>query len=353
MKRRPENFVRSIDHFRGIAVLFIVAGHSLPIAGLPIDTFAKQVLANLVLGGTILFMFISGYLFHHRFQGGFRYGQFLLSKFKNVVSPYLILSIVPIGWAILHADPMSGGMFLPKGEGFYQEYLRPVLLYLATGRVLITYWFIPFSVLVYLMAPLHRKFLTQSGKVQAGWIVLASVLALYVQRPLENIDPLQSLAYFMPSYLIGMVASQQREWILGKFRGREFWILLPVVGLAILEAWQRNGYGNYHKPAFDFGLIDLMFFQKTALCFFFMVFLDRFESVHSRVVGFFAETSFALFFIHPYVLWICEIHGVRYADAHASLVYPLVVGAIIGASMVPILLVKFAMGKRSRYVVGW
>jgi probable poly-beta-1,6-N-acetyl-D-glucosamine export protein len=53
------------DYFRAIAIIMVVASH----AYRPwlIDTFSEKVFINLVVGGTIFFVFISGFFFHYVF----------------------------------------------------------------------------------------------------------------------------------------------------------------------------------------------------------------------------------------------------------------------------------------------
>jgi len=42
--------------------------------------------------GTALFVFISGFLFHHIFYSRFNYRAFISRKIKDVLVPYLVLS---------------------------------------------------------------------------------------------------------------------------------------------------------------------------------------------------------------------------------------------------------------------
>ncbi len=53
--------INYFDYFRGIAILLIVAGHCL--APWYINTMPEMVIANLIKGGTALFVFISGFFF--------------------------------------------------------------------------------------------------------------------------------------------------------------------------------------------------------------------------------------------------------------------------------------------------
>ena len=75
----------SFDYFRGVAILFIVAGQSF--GTWPIDTFSEKVLTNIVYSGTALFVFISGFFFHHIFYKDFDMKIFMSKKAQNVWGP--------------------------------------------------------------------------------------------------------------------------------------------------------------------------------------------------------------------------------------------------------------------------
>lgn len=88
-------YLNSFNYFRGIAILLIVAGHSYEIAGIDILnlSFFEKLAVNLISGGTTLFVFISGFLFHHIFLTKFEYSKFIKSKFQNVFVPYFFLTL--------------------------------------------------------------------------------------------------------------------------------------------------------------------------------------------------------------------------------------------------------------------
>ncbi|AGS39765.1 acyltransferase family protein [Cycloclasticus zancles] len=70
------------DYFRAIAIIIIVAGHSFSLW--VIDTLPEKVLANIITGGTSLFVFISGFFFHHIFYKNFKYQIFILKRFRSL-----------------------------------------------------------------------------------------------------------------------------------------------------------------------------------------------------------------------------------------------------------------------------
>lgn len=70
---KPKKFLNSINHFRGIAIIFIVMAHCYRPAGWQIETFADKAWFNLMMNGTVFFVFISGFLFHHVFYNRWDY----------------------------------------------------------------------------------------------------------------------------------------------------------------------------------------------------------------------------------------------------------------------------------------
>jgi len=75
--KTTRNHLQSLVYFRGIAIVLIVAGHCYSISGWHIGTTGDRFLANLISGSTTLFVFISGFLFHHVFYPKFQYGKFM------------------------------------------------------------------------------------------------------------------------------------------------------------------------------------------------------------------------------------------------------------------------------------
>ena len=82
--------INRIVIFRAIAILFVVTGHFLNLIGKHSDSFYGLFVSNFILGGTILFVFISGFLFHHVFYDKYEFSYFITGKIKKVFFPYII-----------------------------------------------------------------------------------------------------------------------------------------------------------------------------------------------------------------------------------------------------------------------
>ncbi|WP_334107031.1 acyltransferase family protein [Methylobacillus sp.] len=317
-------YLNSFSYFRAVAIMFIVVGHlSGSIMGPPTPHVANveaelgfsivaassahldlkailwATIRNLILGGTALFVFISGFLFHHVFYKRFKYSKFLSGKFKNVLIPYLIIS--PLAIIIF----IHNGTVLEGHELGVTEFIGKYLLLLWTGHFLTVFWYIPFIILTFLLSPLHFKFIGLSLKSQFWIVAVFLLISVFLQRPVHNyleyFSPVQALVYFTPVYLIGIMSSLHREKLFALLQGKELWLILLVLIFALLQALDGRT-GNYHSPAFEFSGVDLIIFQKIFMSLFFMVFLFRLEGKDIGWLSLVADTSFATFFLHPYLI---------------------------------------------------
>jgi len=343
--------LNAFNHFRAVAILFIVAGHSFDMTGMQLNRYIDLVLVNLLKGGTALFVFISGFLFHHVFYPKFAYRPFVMKKVKAVFLPYMLLGLLPVTVAVL-AQQAGAGYFPADGEGVLAQYLVPGLKYYLTGRFLDAYWYIPFIMVTFLLSPLHLLFIGLSARVQLGLVLLLSVVGMLLHRPVDNIAVWQSVLYYSPIYLMGIVASVHRAAVHQALVGRELYLLLAVVGLAVLQV-ELGHISNYHKPAFDYAGLDLMFVQKVGLCFFFMQFLTRFESYHSGAAHTLAATSFTVFFIHPLLLWWLQANEITVFQQNAWWVFVLFFAGLTLFCVLLATLCRRLFPRYSRYLIGY
>jgi surface polysaccharide O-acyltransferase-like enzyme len=350
---RSSLFLNSIHLFRAIAILLIVAGHSYWIAALNIDTFAERFVANLISGATALFVFISGFLFHHVFLEKFDYRRFLTGKAKTVLIPYLLLSFIPILLLIWKRDGALGGLFLPRGEGVWWELVVPYLQYLWTGYFLMGYWYVPFILITFLMSPLHLRFARLRPNLQWSIVLLLLFSSSLIQRPIQNLSPFQSVVYYLPLYLLGLTCSQHKEKILEFFQGREILILMACLVFAAWQSGLYDWFGNYQKAPFSLTTIDLNLFQKVFLCLFFFVFLQRFEQSRNPLLDLIADSSFAIFLLHPFVLELFYRLDHRFDFPHGWLVFAIIVAFTILICIAIGYALKLLLGSKSRFLTGW
>jgi len=343
--------VNSFNHFRAIAIIFIVAGHSYTAGTLYLDDPIEIFIGNILIGGTALFVFISGFLFHQIFYRSFRYSKFVKSKFKNVLAPYIILGLAPIAYRIFSANNHFEGYYLATGSGLVSEYLLPYVKYFVTGNFLTAYWYIPFIIATFLLSPLHVKFIETKRSVQIAVVTLLSLVSMLIHRPVDNIGLAQSVVYFTPIYLIGILCSIHRTRIYAALSRYQGFILLAVLALSALQT-SLGHVGNYHKEPFIYGGLDLLFMQKILMCLFFMLWLNRYESKNNRVLDAIAATSFTTFFFHPIILYLLSIANLQ-PDHESALYFAGLVAVIMIICVLTALLIKRLIPKYSRYLTGY
>jgi len=345
-------FLNSINHFRAIAIVFIVTGHCFRLTNITFDSPTENIIRTLVDGGTTLFVFISGFLFHYVFYEKYQYRSFIIKKIKNVFVPYLILSALPIINDIINKKPYFGGYFLPSDTGFLYEYLVPTLKYYVTGRHFTAYWYIPFIMITFLMSPVHIWFIEQKTKFQILIVIFFVIISSLIHRPPWLLNVFQHVVYYFPIYLIGILCSMNKEKIYLKLEGKELYLLVSVFLLAIIQV-AFGQTGNYYKAAFAYNGLDLMIFQKIILSVFFMVWLHRFENIKKQFISVVASTSFTIFFIHPIILRSFAIMDLTITSQEPWLFFPLIVIMIILVCIALALVLKKLLPKYSRYITGY
>lgn len=105
MKSCNSKFLKSIHYLRGITIIAVVAGHCVWLAAWNPHSFLGSVIFNLIPGGTYIFVFVAGFLFHYTERDRFCFYDYLKRKVSNVISPYLVLSALAIALHLSNLDP--------------------------------------------------------------------------------------------------------------------------------------------------------------------------------------------------------------------------------------------------------
>ncbi|WP_175384102.1 acyltransferase family protein [Marinomonas spartinae] len=280
--------VTEFDYLRGIAIILIVLGHSITNSnhGFPVW------LENILRGGTGVFVFISGFFFHHVFSQSFNFQKFMGKKCRNVLVPFLVVSAFAI------VVNFFGFMWIDGAS--FSKALALCGQVLERGYVLFPHWYIPFIMATFLCSGLHFRYLKLSLFSQLSILIAFSLVALVIQRPEANENVLQSVIYFTPFYLIGMLYSQYLEWMKQNYR----YFLIAALVTVLLSIWLQSSVffhvGDYHKNAFQWKGIDLQFIQKVGLCILLVGFCRHWVSERlGKHLTMIAGISFAIFFLHP------------------------------------------------------
>ncbi|MCC4831517.1 acyltransferase [Shewanella sp. 10N.7] len=346
-----KGFLNSINHFRGIAIIFIVMAHCYRPAGWEVETLADKAWFNLMMNGTVFFVFISGFLFHHVFYHRWDYKKYMKNKTKFVFLPYILLSLPWIFWHLtVGTDPALHVM--------YADIEKPAVAaswYVITGRTLTAYWYIPMGMMLFALSPWVMHLIKRQHLLIVA--VPLFIIAMLIHRPESNLNAIQSLFYFLPVYLLGVWGSAHRDKLFPFID--KYWavMLLLAIGLAVAQAYWF-GAGTLNKTALEFTVPDLMLPQKMLLTFVILAILNKFEHISIKPLQKLAEVSFAIYFIHPWITtpwWMIynspDIFGF---EGSGNLLTTLVVtmGVIIVSYFIATA-IKTILSKKSRYIIGW
>jgi probable poly-beta-1,6-N-acetyl-D-glucosamine export protein len=350
--------LNSMSYFRGLAILFIVAGHCIGVSGWYLDTVPRKLVANFLYGGTSFFVFISGFLFHHVFYKDFIYQKFITKKIKNVATPYILISIIPVFYYVFICKTgPHPEFFFSSSAGLFPEYIRPFILYLVTGGTFYAYWYIPFILVVFLLSPLFIAYIELSAARRILIMLLLLMVSAIIHRPVDNISVFQSVVYFAPVYLFGIVASIHKEQIYECVGGKEVYVLLAALALAGFQVVFYEIYLNFHKNPLEITVLDINIIQKSLLCLFFMVWLHRFENRSFPYLNKLAEASFAIYFLHPVVLLPFErfMEYLYMSNYRIALIAVKIVlfPVVVLMSFMLASLIKRMFRSKSRLIIGW
>lgn len=333
-------FLQYIHAFRGIAILLIVGSHVF--YGLRDENTAISIINSSVRGTSILFLFISGYLFQH-LSYKFTVKHYYLNKLKYVILPYLIIS-TPI--ILLKLYPMPA-YALSHFDNANISLAYQVLIFLTTGKHLLPFWFIPVIVLFYSLAPLLYQ-LDKKGKVYY-FLPLFIVVSLLVPRTELNDIP-RLFIHFFSVYLFGMFMSHYKERV-WTFSSR-YWKLVTLLIISISVVVVLLPYDSYEHLSF-------MYLHKMLLCWFFIYFLTRYADKIPNQLSLLAEVSFGIYFIH-YIFAIAYRKGLNYIFEYNFDSSPFVwliiwtfgIFSITLVCVITIVLIKRIFGIRSRLLIG-
>ena len=344
-------FLRYVHNFREIAIVVIVAGHAAVTGSWPADSPVQDLLLDLLDNGTVLFVFVAGFLFHH-LAGRYRYRDYLTRKATNVLVPYLLIMVPAALYTVLLADP---GPTEPALAGLPRA-LQVGWIVLHGGPTFnYPLWFIPMIALFYLAAPVLIRFVRHPRLYLV--LVVAVPFSVLAHRPPELDTPAIAL-YFLPAYLAGMWASQYRdrlEPVLDRWWGA----LLAAFLLAVLAQFAFAGWhGNYYGSALfsqEHGPVDWIFAQKLLLCFALLAVLRRLDGVIGDRLRLLGDVSFTIFFLHGAVLFAAEAAYARFPGG-AVPGNPMTFALLaVAACVLPVLaaaVVQRMAGRRSRYLIG-
>ncbi|MEM7757697.1 MAG: acyltransferase [Cyanobacteria bacterium P01_A01_bin.40] len=358
-------FLNSINYFRGIAIIIIVMTHSYGIAHWNIhhnSSIFERFFYSLNLNGSVFFVFISGYLYHHIFYPRFNYNIFLLKKVKFVLLPYLFCSTLPIMYTVfdLHHEWIFNIVFDSGGRDFLPNTIqdRPslaIIWFLVTGRAVYAYWFIPMVMILFAISPAINYLIKSPYLPQI--ILLMVTISMVIHRPVHNMNPLQALIYFLPIYLLGNYASINRQRILAFLKQKtvKIYLICLSILLGLVQVIIFDISGNFSKNFLAITVPDVNLIQKILLCFLLISVLEIWESTEIKSLKKTAETSFAIYFIHPFLIRpltrLSRNLGFEFQGNILTLLIATMLMILLSIAIAQI--IKLVFQKNSRYLIGW
>lgn len=326
-------FLNYINNFRGIAILLVLSVHCLLPFERTMDPLLWQSSFVLLQDGTVLFVFISGFLFQH-LLGKFIYKEYLITKVKFILAPYILISIPGILWNMNRTGDFG---------------LVHVIRLLETGYhidgTMGIFWFIPMILLFFIAAP---AFALIDRRPRSYLVVPLLLLISTVVARSEN--PAVNFLHFLPVYLIGMLFSHYKaetEFLLRRYIHA---IVLTYLSLVILDVLDVHSHFA-HNPLGTNSFLRL--WSKLLLCFILLHVLKTYDHSMKNRLDLVTRYSFGIFFIQGYVISVfirLIPHGLI---ASGRLLNPVVfLTAILASCLIILRSIKVIFKDRSRFLVG-
>lgn len=346
---------------RALAIVFVVLSH-VPIASSCASScdssegylvIIRKLYSVFFQNGTVVFLFISGYLFVF-LNKNFNYHGYLLKKIKYVITPYLIVASTVFilrwikgfdGFPVYFGDP-------------YEAVFKAYIISIATGSYILTpLWFIPMISLFFITAPII-KWLVYS-RVSFFVLITCLLISVTTARPWGNANPVLAYIHFFGIYFLGCWLAKQGN------KADETLISRPAIyGLAMLFGLTtvQSYYSLNPDQAFSFEMqllrftlyIDWSVLQKIFFCLMTYGLSFLLYTRSKPLVKCIADYSFGVFFIHGITIGVMTklinlpISFVNYNEflylPFGVMIY-LITHALVHG-------IRFYVNEKSRYIIG-
>ena len=204
------SFIPHLHAFRGVAIILIACAHAWSLPLFALDAYQPgtptfylgMICETLFHDSTLFFALISGLLYSMvlKHKG---YKRFFRSKFVNVVSPYIVFTLL-----FTYANFEFQGPFVVF-DGSLLEYAGRSAYNLVTGQASFPFWYIPVLVVLFALTPVLDAIVSRPG---FRWLAILLVLSpLVFSRPAWPDKSWTTIAYFLGAYLGGMLAGLHYE----------------------------------------------------------------------------------------------------------------------------------------------
>jgi len=322
-----------IQVLRTIAIVIVVATHC--VDPFPSGDVVRSPLVSLFTRHiNIMFIFVSGFLFQyllHRFS----YGPYLKTKARNVLLPYVLVSLPAIAIYALGLKPLDKFVGLVTAD----QPIQLAALMLLTGASLAPFWFIPMMTIFYLLSPVLKWI---DDHPRAYWIFLPwLVIALFVGRAVGDANPLQNAVFFGPIYLLGMLVSRKRDTLI-PLLARLWPLLIAAILIPIPIA--------HDAPMLD----PIMLLTKILVCLGLVGLLFRVAERLPRKIDYLGDISFGIYFVHYYIVAAITMlaNAGKLPFLHGFVAYFILLAGVIALSALIVATIRTIFGKHSRQLIG-
>ena len=339
---------------RAVAILLVVFTH-IPMENFFIhiekDTFSLQRLFYaLFQNGTVVFVFISGYLFN-LLNKTLNYKNYLLKKVNYVILPYIIIFTCCLFFRWLTGIEKIP-LFLT-----YSNHIKTILLsYVFNGWVLAPLWFIPMITLFFITAPII-KFIVDS-RYSVFYVFISLIISFGTLRPWASYNPALSFVHFFGIYLLGcFLAKGNADKLFSS--NKTTLTLLVLFFVSITESYKILGT-YYPTSSLELQIIsrkifiDWMTIQKTILCLLLYGFSQKKYTKSYSLIKLIADYSFGVFFIHGIILafYLKALKITTEASSTNSITFIPTGIFIFTISMIIVYIAKIILKGKSKYVIG-
>jgi peptidoglycan/LPS O-acetylase OafA/YrhL len=351
---QKKDFLNYIHYFRGLAILLIVGLHAAVTLNWEGGFVQRKFLIVLFNNGTVLFVFIAGFLFYHLHKERFDYLDYLKKKFLHVIIPYLIIS-VPALFDKFYFDKIGDHWWMDRGFEESGPIVKVIFL-LLTGRHMGVFWFIPMISLVYLMGPLILRF----ARTQAFMYIvpLLTFLCLYTFRFGYYANIVLSLQYFFPIYLFGIWVYKVKDVLFQHAKAVSVVLGLVILVISVGEMLEWLPFNEtiglrdvkYTVYRFNYNKFKMVIFTVFALSTFYLI-----NHVRIPVLKLLGDYSFGIFFVHLYVIQVFRLlDRARYLPISPPNLFTffLYFAVVMLLTVMIVKVVRLSFKDYSRYVIG-
>lgn len=336
-------FLSNIHNFRTVAIIGIVGAHSLHNFDFDKSSLLFRIVDTICNQSSVWFFFIAGLLFQH-LSVKFNYLKYLKSKFKNVILPYMVLSIP----ALIASFTIVDQNMPPSFYGF--DLPVQVLLLLVTGKHLAPFWFVPTITLIYLIGgvllwadrktwpylllPLVVTYSMFAGR--DGFLIYTGLSGYFGQ--------FSKALYLFSAYFLGMACGRYHDQVIAAL-ARYHWPLLAFSAAMFVA-----------NVMIEKSEIQYLYLFKISSAVLLVYYLSVVGKKTLGELGYVGTVSFGIFFVHGYLLQAVKLGRDYFVGSpliDGNLIgYLAFVAAITAASVALLYVAKAVLGDKSRMVVG-